>query len=412
MTAELRKLLVLTSTLPRWKGDTEPRFVEYLGYALARHFDVVILAPRCPGAARQETYSQDGRSIAIHRFRYFLPAFESLAYEGGILSRLRRNPLRLLLVPFFLVAELISISKLQRKHRFDAIHAHWIIPQGLVASIFVLTHRNAPPFLVTSHGGDLFALQGAFLTRLKRWVLGKASRTTVVSRAMRDYAAEIGCDVDKILVQSMGVDLHATFTPGDSSHDRNGLIFIGRLVEKKGVNYLVEAMAPLVKRFPDLQLTIIGDGPLRKSLAALVRQLDLDANIRFLGNLPNVELPKHLRLAKIAVMPSVVAESGDQEGLGLVAVEAMGCGCAVVASDLAAIRDTVIDRETGLMAPPADPLGLAARIATLLEDDALRQRLADNGRQYALEHFDWRHVGNRYAQLLSNMVKPRHRAQR
>ena len=96
------RVLVLTSTLPRWPGDTEPRFVEYLSYELARGFEVVVLAPHCPGAARQETLSNGKQALAIHRFRYFIPALQSLAYDGGILSRIRQNPLRLLLIPFFL----------------------------------------------------------------------------------------------------------------------------------------------------------------------------------------------------------------------------------------------------------------------------------------------------------------------
>ncbi|MGI9262428.1 MAG: glycosyltransferase family 4 protein, partial [Woeseiaceae bacterium] len=125
-----KKLLVLTSTYPRWSGDTEPRFVEYLSQELAKSYEVVVLAPHCDGAARRETLSKDGRSISVHRFRYFIPTLQSLAYEGGILSRIRRNPFRILLVPFFIAAQLYAISVLHRRYRFDAIHAHWIIPQG------------------------------------------------------------------------------------------------------------------------------------------------------------------------------------------------------------------------------------------------------------------------------------------
>ena len=143
MTAEPKKLLVLTSTLPRWKNDTEPRFVEYLGYELARHFEVVVLAPRCAGAARDEILEHGAQSIRVHRFRYWLAPFESLAYEGGIMSRLRRNPLRVLLVPLFLIGQLHSIRRLHRIHQFDAIHAHWIIPQGLVATM--LRNRHVRP---------------------------------------------------------------------------------------------------------------------------------------------------------------------------------------------------------------------------------------------------------------------------
>ena len=404
MTVERKKALILTSTLPRWRNDTEPRFVEYLAHELGRHFEVMVLAPRCPGAARDEILEYDSRSIRVHRFRYFLAPFETLAYEGGILARLRHNPLRLLLVPLFLAAQLVSIRKLHRAHGFDAIHAHWIIPQGLVAAILKSLSSLSPPLMVTAHGGDLFALRGPITTRLKRWVLGKAAHVTVVSEAMRSPAMQLGCADDKVTVQSMGVDLRTTFTPGERTAVREGLICVGRLVEKKGVRYLIEAMSRLVDHHPGLQLVIVGDGPLRGDLEDLARRHRLAQNVRFVGSIPNSQVPAYLQQALIAVMPSVVAASGDQEGLGLVAIEAMGCGCAVVASDLAAVRDTIIDGETGLMATPADPSDLAAKIASLLDDDARRAALADHGRRHGLENFDWHNVGDRYAELIRRMV--------
>lgn len=398
-TAASQTLLVLTSTLPRWAGDTEPRFVEDLSYQLADKFDVVVLAPHCAGAARHETLSDGKRRITVHRFRYCLVALQSLAYDGGVLSKLKRNPLRLLLVPLFLAAQTISIAKLHRRHRFAAIHAHWIIPQGMSAALFRLLARQTPPLLITSHGSDLFALRGALLARLKRWILGKATRISVVSDAMRSAAAGLGCNDSDIAVRSMGVDLRFTFTPGEADTERDGLIFVSRLVEKKGLTHLIEAMAKLVAQHPELRLTIIGDGPLREPLTQLVSKLDLQDHVHFAGSLPNAELPNYLRAAQISVMPSV------QEGLGLVAVEAMGCGCAVVASDLPAVRDVVIDGETGLMVRPADSAELAEKIGRLLADDTLRDTLAAAGRRHALAHFDWREVGTTYAELIAGMLQ-------
>ena len=400
------KVLVLTSTLPRWPGDTEPRFVEYLSYELARVFEVVVLAPHYPGAARQETLSNGKQALAIHRFRYFVPALQSLAYDGGILSRIRQNPLRLLLIPFFLAAQLYAIVRLHRRHRFDAIHAHWIIPQGLVVAAFRLLSRQAPPILITSHGGDLFALRGVAMTRLKRWILTTATAVTVVSEAMRSYCADLGCDEKGIMVRSMGVDLRSTFTPGDATAQRRGLVFVGRLVEKKGAAFLIEAMALLTEQYADLQLTVIGDGPVRRSLLELTERHQLQENVRFVGSVPNVQLPDYLRAAKIMVMPSVVAASGDQEGLGLVALEAMGCGCAVVASDLPAVRDTILDGRTGLMVKPANAEDLAEKIGQLLANDEMRQTLAEEGRRYAAENFDWRIVGESYTEFISGMIRP------
>jgi glycosyltransferase involved in cell wall biosynthesis len=119
----------------------------------------------------------------------------------------------------------------------------------------------------------------------------------------------------------------------------------------------------------------------------------------------NEQVPDYLRTATISVMPSVVASSGDQEGLGLVAVEALGCGCAVVAFDLPAVRDTIIDGQTGLMAEPENAVDLADKIAMLLDDDALCEELATEGRRYALGKFTWTAVGLRYADIIKDMIR-------
>lgn len=405
MSGERPKLLVLASTFPRWEGDTEPRFVESLSFELAQTFDVVVLAPHCRGAARKEDFVNGGLKIGVRRYRYCFAALETLAYDGGMLSRVRQNPLRLLLLPFFLVAQLFTIVRLQREFRFDAIHAHWIVPQGVVAAVLRAWSRSTPPVLVTSHGGDLYALRGWILERLKRWVLRRADTVTVVSDAMREYCERQGIAPDRIIVQSMGVDLGSKFTPGDGDAPRDGLVFVGRLVEKKGVSYLIEAVSLLADRYPDLTLTIVGDGPLYESLQSLTTDRGVQNRVRFAGSVLNEQVPDYLRAATISVMPSIVASSGDQEGLGLVAVEALGCGCAVVAFDLPAVRDTIINGQTGLMAEPENAADLADKIARLLDDDTLRQRLAQSGRRHALEKFTWPAVGKRYAEIITDMFE-------
>jgi glycosyltransferase involved in cell wall biosynthesis len=396
---------VLGSTFPRWAGDTEPRFVESLSYELADEFNVVVLAPHCRGAAREEVFSDNGRRIEVRRFRYCFDALETLAYDGGMLSRVRRNPLRMLLLPLFLLGMLMAVVRLQREFHFDAVHAHWIVPQGIVACALRAGWRRMPPVLVTSHGGDLYALRGRLLARLQRWVLGRADAVTVVSEAMRSYCEAKGIAPENIAVQSMGVDLESKFTPGEGVAPRDGLVFVGRLVEKKGVSYLIEAVSILVRRNKDVKLNIIGDGPLRESLQAQARELKVDDRVAFAGSVLNEEVPDYLRAARISVMPSVVAASGDQEGLGLVAVEALGCGCAVVAFDLPAVRDTILHGKTGLMAEPENATDLADKIAMLLDDEALRQRLAESGRRHALDKFTWTAVGVNYTKIIAEMIE-------
>ena len=122
-------ILVLTSTYSRWKNDTEPKFVDYLCQSLAKENTVHVIAPHARNAATEELL--DG--IKVFRFRYFLEPWQTLAYDGGILPNLKEKPLRFLLIPFFLASQWLLAVRLLRRHHYDIIHAHWIIPQGLVA---------------------------------------------------------------------------------------------------------------------------------------------------------------------------------------------------------------------------------------------------------------------------------------
>lgn len=392
-------ILVLSSTFPRWPGDHEPPFVLELSRRLAERFDLHLLAPHAPGARRRERMA----GIEVERFRYAPDALEQLAYQGGILARLKQQPWRWLLVPLFIAAQWWALYRLLRRQRFDAIHSHWLIPQTLVA-LLAGASRQAP-LLCTSHGGDLFGLRTAPLPALKAWVLRRCSAVTVVSRAMRD-------EVQRLLpgqmaeVVPMGTDLTGSFTPGpDSARRSDTLLFVGRLVEKKGVNHLLDALAQLQRQGRRLQLWIVGQGPEQAPLQAQAERLGIAPSVTFWGAVEHARLADFYRQATLAITPSVVAEGGDQEGFGLVIVEAMGCGCPVVASALPAIGDIVIDGETGLLAPPADPTALAQAIAQLLDQPERARQLALTARQRVAEQFDWQSVAERYADLLLRMIE-------
>ncbi len=347
--------------------------------------------------------SEKKNNITVHRFRYFLPAFQTLAYEGGILANLKRNKLNYLLIPLFILFQLLSLYRLNKKIKYDVVHAHWIIPQGLTAVLARTISNHKYKLLVTSHGGDLFALKGNLFRLIKSWIIQHADHITVVSEAMKSYCEKLDIDKNKITVCSMGVDLQFAFVKQVPFKNRDGLIFVGRLVEKKGVRYLIEAMVLVSKRLPSIELVIVGDGPDRNYLESLVTDRKLQQHISFVGSVSNHQVPAYLNKAKIAVMPSVIASDGDQEGLGLVAVEAMGCGCVVVASDLPAVRDVIIDGNTGIMATPASSESLAEAIIKLTADDNLAENIADQGREYVLKKYDWQHIGNKYQDIIDNL---------
>lgn len=390
-----KRILVLTSTFPRWQGDSEPPFVFELSSRLASRFDVVVLAPHAPGAKRFEIMGD----LKVHRFSYFFTPWQSLSYHGGIMANLKQNRFRYLLVPFFLLSELISLVFLIKKYRVDAIHAHWLIPNGLVAVVArTLIAGKRPVIICTSHGTDLFGLTGAMFKWLQKQVISKLDRLTVVSAALRAHAISLAYRED-VEVIPMGVDLITTFTPPVASgRSSDELLFVGRLAEPKGVRYLIMAMPEILKKHPQTILSIVGDGPARESLLQKAAVSGVDQHVRFHGALENSELRELYRNAAIFVSPSLT------EGLGLALIEALACECPVVASDLPAIRDVVSDGITGIICNQKDSADLARKIITMLNDPTLRQTLGRAGRQHVLERFDWNIIAGRYIRLIDDIT--------
>ncbi len=391
-------ILVLTSTFPRWQNDPEPAFVFELSRRLTDNFDITVLAPRSTGSKDQEYIA----GLNIVRFPYFFRQWENLAsHNGGILSRLRINPLNYLLIPFFLIGQLWTMSILLRKEHFDLIHAHWIIPQGLIAVIArFLTQRNVP-LTCTSHGGDLFALSGKFFHRLKHWIIEKSKGLTVVSSAMKESVESMGVAPGKIQVISMGVDLKNLFIPNPQTiRSRRELLFVGRLVEKKGLRILLDAIPLILIKYPDVRLIVAGAGPIEPELRQQCRNLNISDNIDFMGMVPQPQLPYLYQRATMAIFPFVVDKNGDQEGLGLVVVEAMGCQCPVIASELPAIKDTVNHEKTGLFVPPGDVKKLADAIIRVIQYPDMQLKITTNARQMVTEKFDWDVIAGQYVKYL------------
>ncbi|WP_045217648.1 glycosyltransferase [Desulfonatronovibrio magnus] len=399
-------ILVLSSTFPRWHNDSEPGFVYELSRRLANKFNITVLAPRSPGAKDEEVMA----GMRVLRFGYFFRPQENLAtHSGGIMGRLKANPLNYLLVPFFLLGQLLALIKILRQEQLDIIHAHWIIPQGLAAHMALALTRKQIPVVCTSHGGDMYALQGRIFSWLKKKIVQKCQVLTVVSHALQKEALKLGAHLDKVKVIPMGVDLKNTFVPDlDVKRTDHELVFVGRLVEKKGVEVLIKAMAEILATRPETRLTIAGSGPLENDLKALTASLNLSDKVKFLGMIPQNQLPQLYQKAALAVFPFVRAKSGDQEGLGLVIVEAMGCKCPVIASDIPAVHDTVIHNQTGILVQPGSPQDLAQAVITALDDTTMCRRIAAAARQRVEHEFDWEITVEKFGRIFVDVRLAKH----
>jgi len=388
-----KKLLVFASTFPRWKNDTIPPFVYELSRRLTGEFDVSILAPMFPGAKKDEVMDK----MKVHRFRYFFRRYETLAGSGGILPMLKKSKWNYFKVPFFMLGEFFSLRKAIKEIQPDIIHAHWIIPQGFVCAL--LPKKYKVPYVVTTHGGDIFGLRGKIPTAIKRYTLKNAKKITVVSNAIKK---EINETIDKDLkveVISMGVD-SKLFNPNkkDNSIKKkykikgSFLLFAGRLAEKKGVKYLIEAMPSVIKKFPNAKLMIIGTGDLEMELKEQVKNLKIKGNVIFTGAIQNKELPKYYATADIFVGPSVVAKGGDREGLGLTFVEAGMSGCFLIGSDVGGIPDVIKNGENGFLTKEKDSKDIADKIILGISK---KKKINPN-----LRKFDWEVIGKRYSEVL------------
>lgn len=391
------RLLILASTYPRWSADPEPGFVHELARRLCSDFRVTVLTSHAPGARLRER--MDG--VSVFRYRYAPRAMQTLVYGGGITTQLRRHPWKLALVPLFVLMQFIVARRLARHHRFGIVHAHWLFPQGLVAW-WLARRGKGPPYVLTSHGADLYTLQSGLMRKIKRAVCAGSAAVTVVSRAMSNEMKRLGLYDREPLVMPMGVDMHGRFTIDsavDRSHDE--ILFVGRLVEKKGLAVLIDAMPQVLRDHPSAFLTIVGHGPEMSIRTHQAASLGLGDRVRFLGSVAQEHLPAYYRRAAVFVAPFIQAASGDREGLGLVSLEALACGCPIVISDLPAVHDVLDEGHGQIIVPPGDRDSLAQALVRRLSCPlSLQEMQRERGR--LAKRFDWSVVAEGYAGLLES----------
>ncbi|MBN2225321.1 MAG: glycosyltransferase family 4 protein [Deltaproteobacteria bacterium] len=392
------KILLVTSSFPRWPGDWAGVFVLSLGRRLTmRGHEVTVLCPHAQGLPVRDV--MDG--VRVERFRYAWPqSVQTLAYGEGMLHNVRRHPLRLLLVAPYVLALGMRMRSLRTKH--DVINAHFLIPQGITARVFGVRA------VVSLHGSDVNLDLGPMGRRLMRFGLFRAPAVTANSRATA--ARTVGLvPGDRVKIIPMGVDAAAFGTAGKRSRTfgEGGclrLICVGRLIRLKGQQYLIEALPAIRERFPQASLTLVGDGPDRDALAHLVQELGLADAVRFTGEIPHERIDGLLAEHDIFVLPSIVVESGETEGLGTVLLEAMAAGVPVIGSAVGGIPDIITDGENGLLAPQRSPNAIARAVLNIALDADLRERLATSARRDVRRRFSWEAIAEKFEELFNDVI--------
>ena len=183
------------------------------------------------------------------------------------------------------------------------------------------------------------------------------------------------------------------------------LLSVARLVPRKGIDTVLQALPQLLAQSPDLQYWIVGNGPARVSLGRQAQELGLIQAVRFMDKVSDSELPEIYRRATIFVLPARADyHAGSVEGFGIVYLEASASGLPVVAARSGGAAEAVIENETGLLVPPDDPAALGQALQRLLDDAQMRQEMGRAGRRWVEREMNWDRVGRQFISIIDRAL--------
>lgn len=402
------RVLMVTSSFPRWPGDGTTPFVSHLAQdLLAQGWNIDVLAPHAKGAAKMETIDD----LTIRRFQYLWPASaQTVCYQGGALTNLRNRRSNLAKLPALILAEWLAVTGHLASRRYDLVHSHWILPQGFTVATAAGVLRI--PHIATVHGSDVFALRGSMFKVAKRVALATADAVTVNSSATEAAVRRLAPSLSNLHRIPMGVTADRPHDPQQTALIRKRLGvevgpvlgFVGRLVREKGVDDLLRAAALISPELPDLRVLVVGEGPDRSALHDLAHSLGIAERVLFAGWISPERLPDHLAACSMFVGPSKRGADGTTEAQGLVFAEALAAGLPVIATRLGGIVDLVRDGETGLLVDEAAPEQIARAIRALARDSARAGRLAVAGRGLVMRHFTRQASAEKFSALYAACI--------
>lgn len=417
------KVAVLAHSFPRFPGDTHGPFVQDLSEALARKgHRVWALVPFDP-----ELEEERDSPLTIRSFRYVWPdRLHLLGYSRTLSRDIGMKLWAYLESPFYFLAARRALERLVRREGIEMIHAHWILPNGFVAS--QVSRATGVPFAATLHGSDVFmAERNPLFGAMARRALAGAAHVTSCSGELRTRLLRIGGEEhgDKVLLvpngtrpvgdrpsgagegpakslaeslAALGVDLPAGARP---------IVAVGRLVDKKGFVHLVDAAPRILERIPDAWIVIGGGGPLEEPLRRRAEALGVAERVLLPGGLSHDQVLDLLAAAEVVVMPSVRDPRGNVDGLPIVVLEAMAAARPVVATDVSGIPMAIEHERTGVLIPEKDPDAVAGAVIDLLESPERARALGEAARDRVLTELNWDAVAAIHDRLYRRAVGER-----
>jgi glycosyltransferase involved in cell wall biosynthesis len=366
--------------------------------ALGIEIDVV-----APNDEKSKAHEKIG-SIDVHRFNYFFKRFQKIAYGyGGIVVNLKRNKFLYLLAPLFILSFLFKVIKVARK--CDVIHANWIINGYVSVLAGILTRK---PVILTLRGEDVNQYKKkSFLYRsLSSIFFKRIDSFTAVSSEFCRFLKSIGIPEEKVFLVPNGVEKKnisseelSRFKSEYKLDDENtNILFVGSLIERKGVEYLLKAFSSIKQ--DNVKLYIVGEGALKGGLISLAEKLKIHDNVVFAGYQHYDKIPYWLSSADIFVLPSL------SEGRPNVILESLAYGVPTVATNIGGTNELINDGINGLLCEPKDADSLSERLNELINDAELQEKLSIGAKKFIIdEGLTWESCASNYIRLYERAVK-------
>jgi glycosyltransferase involved in cell wall biosynthesis len=388
-------------------------FVKSLSEYLAKlGHEVHILAPYDPMVK-----DNDETPVKVHRFRYAWADRLCLIGHGRSLEadvKVRTGVY--LLIPFYFAIGLWRLLILTLKQNFDIIHAHWVLPSGPIGAIIGALCKL--PLVISLHGSDIFvAEKNKLFAEIARKTFAKAKGVIACSKDLANRAMKLGLVPGKVWIIPYGVDIHK-FGREDGNRmnllkklgiapDEMVVLSLGRLVYKKGFEYLVRAIPYVIANFRNVKFVIGGMGPLQGQLRLLSKELGVNEHLLLPGAISWDEVPRYMDMCDVFVVPSIKDHKGNINGLPNVLLEAMASGKPIVASKIGGIPDVIDHERNGLLVNEKDPKELADAINCLLASPSLRRSLGSAAKEKAKHELNLEHIAKTTIEIYKRVMRTR-----
>jgi glycosyltransferase involved in cell wall biosynthesis len=396
MSLQGKHILVISSVYPTTPDGNHGAFIREAILQLqptGARFTVFV-----PAYEGSSSYHLEG--VRVHRFRYCFKPFENLVRDGAP-TKLQKQPLYLIVAALYILLGTCQLFWLCCREKPDLLHVNWPFPHGLMA--LPACKLLKIPMIFSFHGAELLlAKKFSFVTKALRWMSPMAREVTVNSSFTRGLVRQLYAG--PITTIPYGLTIKAKSPKRRSPDAVPQLLFVGRLDERKGLRYLLEAL-PLILAHRPVRLRVVGKGILEEELKSQCYALGLDAVIDFLGFVSKEQLAEEYATCDVFVLPAIVDSKGDTEGLGIVMIEALAHQKPVVATTVGGIPDVIQSNVTGLLVAEKQPAELATAILNILSDPVKAQSLGQRGFEDVQTRFSWQRIVPLWNRVFANALQ-------